>query len=782
MAADTALSGEPQLPSQPPPAPAAPSERDPLLAGGGLQAPLCGRCLLSLSGPQLLLILFVLFIAYQNRVGQWEAWWGAVVVVISADVLYAAAFISSILFSMCAVYYARLDAFKKNGLCYSLGWLLFLAINLTLCWYSMLKISSLHHVPITCIDRGLCVFDPDGSTEPNLSGLYGLMLSWVWVPTGFLVSVAGAFWRPWLLVGSLLLLVLHLLSLGHIGSWPVGMPWAHWRESIVGSAAWSSLLFCRLVARAYPENADSRFLYLASVVLVLMVTAFFFYVTSEPMVSFWSFIFRAWVRLFTKAGRLYPEEWVALVVMAWMFFRTAFIAASLRFEQWSARKRMEEGLRYALEHPYRAELEQGFGSPRGASFMNTLNRLSSSTDSPQRIGRLKEKQESLAAARQDSLQCSAGGAAALPRICSLKVRRTHLLKDSLRTLCDKPTSELLAKRMIVSFAGEMGVDAGGLTRDWFDSVSRMLAQGADDVKGVSLLALAPDQTLIPRPITDGSGEISDEQEQRFRSLLAVGRFIALAVLREQSLPLSFSLVVCKYLLQVAVGMVDVRQLDPEFYHGRVEQVLKPGGLAEVVAALGEPLTFVSAATEYRPVQEPLKAGGRDIVVTEETVTEYVQLLCEAHLCGGIRREIQCLLRGFWDVLPMELMRNCGVTPRELSVLVSGIARLDPDEWRKHSDGGLSQVHTWFWEIVEELDEERRCLLLQFATGSSRLPPGGFADLKPQFSVTLSPGSCDHLPHAHTCVNQIYLCYYESKEQLRQKLLAALTTAEGFGFA
>jgi len=167
-------------------------------------------------------------------------------------------------------------------------------------------------------------------------------------------------------------------------------------------------------------------------------------------------------------------------------------------------------------------------------------------------------------------------------------------------------------------------------------------------------------------------------------------------------------------------------------------------------------------------------------VTEETKTEYVQLLCEAHLCGGIRREIQCLLQGFWDVLPLEVMQQCEVSPRELSVLISGVAELDPDEWRRHSDSGSSDVLTWFWEIAHELDPEQRCMLLHFATGSSRLPPGGFVDLKPAFTVSVSDtGSVEHLPHAHTCVNQIVLPRYTERAQLKSKLLQALST-EDFG--
>jgi E3 ubiquitin-protein ligase HUWE1 len=336
-------------------------------------------------------------------------------------------------------------------------------------------------------------------------------------------------------------------------------------------------------------------------------------------------------------------------------------------------------------------------------------------------------------------------------------------------MIDKPVLELLAPNMVVAYSEEMGSDAGGLTRDWFHAVATELANGADDLQGTSLFATAPDGTLIPRPV-----QPQDDQD-KFRLLLAAGRFLALAVYREQPLPISFGLITCKHILGVPVGMDDVRQLDPEFYRGRVEAVLRRGGLASLNAVLDDPLTFMSAASPVHPIPEPLKEGGESIQVSDENKTEYVQLLCEAYLCSGIRREIQSLLQGFYALLPYPTLRHCGVTPRELSILITGIAVLDAHDWRINSYGGDTQVHMWFWELVQDLDAEQRCMLLHFATGSSRLPPGGFRSLKPPFTVSVNSGSSDRLPVAHTCANQLVLQEYDSKAQLEEKLLLALST-------
>ncbi|PAV93602.1 hypothetical protein WR25_10254 [Diploscapter pachys] len=40
----------------------------------------------------------------------------------------------------------------------------------------------------------------------------------------------------------------------------------------------------------------------------------------------------------------------------------------------------------------------------------------------------------------------------------------------------------------------------------------------------------------------------------------------------------------------------------------------------------------------------------------------------------------------------------------------------------------SKQVTWFWEWVRSLDQEKRARLLQFVTGTCRVPVGGFSEL------------------------------------------------------
>lgn len=97
------------------------------------------------------------------------------------------------------------------------------------------------------------------------------------------------------------------------------------------------------------------------------------------------------------------------------------------------------------------------------------------------------------------------------------------------------------------------------------------------------------------------------------------------------------------------------------------------------------------------------------------------------------------------------------------------------------------VIRYFWEAVAELDKEDKARLLQFVTGTSKVPLEGFRALQgvsgPQrFQIHKAYGPTDRLPQAHTCFNQLDLVEYGSKEQLTERLLVAIRAGSGFGFA
>ena len=66
---------------------------------------------------------------------------------------------------------------------------------------------------------------------------------------------------------------------------------------------------------------------------------------------------------------------------------------------------------------------------------------------------------------------------------------------------------------------------------------------------------------------------------------------------------------------------------------------------------------------------------------------------------------------------------------ELELLISGLPEIDVDDLRANTEyqgfTANSPVIQYFWEVVREMDKEDLALLVQFVTGTSKVPLEGF---------------------------------------------------------
>ncbi|KAK8405253.1 hypothetical protein O3P69_001669 [Scylla paramamosain] len=83
----------------------------------------------------------------------------------------------------------------------------------------------------------------------------------------------------------------------------------------------------------------------------------------------------------------------------------------------------------------------------------------------------------------------------------------------------------------------------------------------------------------------------------------------------------------------------------------------------------------------------------------------------------------------------------------------------------------------FWEVFHKLSLEQKKLFLKFLTGTDRVPILGMKALKLMIQSTADDS---FLPVAHTCITQLDLPKYNTKEKLKYKLLQAVQQSEGFG--
>jgi len=117
------------------------------------------------------------------------------------------------------------------------------------------------------------------------------------------------------------------------------------------------------------------------------------------------------------------------------------------------------------------------------------------------------------------------------------------------------------------------------------------------------------------------------------------------------------------------------------------------------------------------------------------------------------------------------------------MLICGEKEFDFNELESSTeyDGGFSRQTPcvgWFWEAVHSMDLEDKRKLLQFTTGSDRIPVGGLAKLK--LIIAKNGPDSDRLPSAHTCFNVLLLPEYSTKEKMNDLLMKAIKECKGFG--
>ncbi|KNA10493.1 hypothetical protein SOVF_143570 [Spinacia oleracea] len=360
----------------------------------------------------------------------------------------------------------------------------------------------------------------------------------------------------------------------------------------------------------------------------------------------------------------------------------------------------------------------------------------------------------------------------------ISVRRAYILEDSYNQLRMRSTQELKG-RLTVHFQGEEGIDAGGLTREWYQSLSRVIFD-----KGALLFTtVGNDSTFQPNPN-------SVYQTEHLSYFKFVGRVVGKALFDGQLLDVHFTRSFYKHILGVKVTYHDIEAIDPDYYKN-LKWMLEHD-ISEVLD-----LTFSIDADEEKLIlyertqvtDYELIPGGRNIKVTEENKHQYVDLVAEHRLTTAIRPQINAFLEGFNELIARELISI--FNDKELELLISGLPDIDLEDMRANTEysgySPASPVIQWFWEVVQGFSKEDKARLLQFVTGTSKVPLEGFSALQgisgaQKFQIHKAYGSQDHLPSAHTCFNQLDLPEYPSKEHLQERLLLAIHEAsEGFGF-
>jgi ubiquitin-protein ligase E3 A/E3 ubiquitin-protein ligase HERC4 len=343
----------------------------------------------------------------------------------------------------------------------------------------------------------------------------------------------------------------------------------------------------------------------------------------------------------------------------------------------------------------------------------------------------------------------------------LEIEREHLVEQTLEKIKQADPKDI-RKRLRVSFKGEEGLDAGGVTKEFF----QLLSEELFDINS----------GLWTTKFGDEVNWFNSDNSWDEKGYEMIGVLFGLALYNSVLLDVRFPMAVYRKLLGLPLGLEDI--VDEELRRGLKQLLDYEGDDVEDIFCLSFEVSWMELGEERRL---NLKPDGANIPVTNDNREEYVLRYVSWILVDSIKTQWNA-----FEVGVMRIMEDASLDlflPEELELLVVGSGILDFKALESNTkyEGGYdaeTEVVKNFWLYVNNASKETQVQLLKFATASTKAPIGGLG--KMPFIIQRAGPDSDLLPTSHTCFNTLLLPEYGSYEKLKNNLNRAVLECEGFG--
>nr|CAH8850174.1 unnamed protein product [Trichobilharzia regenti] len=352
----------------------------------------------------------------------------------------------------------------------------------------------------------------------------------------------------------------------------------------------------------------------------------------------------------------------------------------------------------------------------------------------------------------------------------LRVSRDRIVEDALLILeitCMENPSDF-KKQLLIEFEGEQGIDEGGLSKEFFQLIIERIFN--PDYGMFVLDDETQNYWFNPAPI--------DDMEREY---CLIGTLLGLAIYNDVILDINFPSVLYRKLFGKLGTFEDLFDAKPSLANGLKALLEHEGDDIEEVFGCSFTVNYLDSFGSV--ITHELKPNGAKIPVTKENRQEYIDLYTNFLLNESVRKQFNAFRRGFQMVVdesPLTFLFR----PDELELLIRGSPVYDFKELERvtmyEEYTADSPVIKNFWSVVHSMTEGQQKQLLQFSTGSDRVPVGGMSKMK--FTIARQGADTNRLPSAHTCFNILLLPEYQSLEKLKQSLLLAITHCKGFGMS
>lgn len=338
----------------------------------------------------------------------------------------------------------------------------------------------------------------------------------------------------------------------------------------------------------------------------------------------------------------------------------------------------------------------------------------------------------------------------------VKVDRKTTYAETLKLL-KKTSSFDLRKQVKVTFRTEEGQDQGGIKKEYFQLLS-------EEIKEERRLFEPKSKSIWFR-----LNSVCQRSE-----FVSIGKIIAIALYNNAVLNLPFPTLFFKRLLNKTTDLADLAEIEPELF-ASLTNMLRLSSVEIESCDLTFEITYGSGTKVF---QKSLVKDGSSVRVTAENVGMFVERYAKFLTADCVEQYMKLIRKGFITVIQpisFEFLHA-----KELEKIIVGSKYIDIRKLRSEcvyrGYNPDSDIVVWFWETVDAYNNDMKEKLLQFCTGSGRMP---ITSVSMNFVIMKNGCDTERLPSAQTCFNILMLPEYDTKEKLAQKMSLAINHTKGF---
>ena len=362
----------------------------------------------------------------------------------------------------------------------------------------------------------------------------------------------------------------------------------------------------------------------------------------------------------------------------------------------------------------------------------------------------------------------------LPNSKYMSIDRNNLLKSSIKEI--KKIS--LKDQIKINFKGEECIDAGGIMREYLTVLFKEI--------------LDPKTDLFEKTENDeisyifSQNQITSDKKEKYEF---IGTIIARALTQGLTVNCLLNSIIYKLILQEEIKLNDLIFIDRQLYLSlkNLIDLSKTQNIDDL-----EMYFEIDKKINGKMKHINLINNGNKIKVTNNNLYDFIAARIN-YLINSQLEGISYIIKGIEKVFPLSFFDD--FSSDELNLLINGFPFIDIEEWKENTEyvgyAENEQLIKNFWEILYTFSQDDLSKLLQFVTGCSRVPIGGFKSLESNkgslYKFTIQKIDYNknkmNFCRAHTCFNKIDIPNFPNKVELLNAIKFAIENeCLGFGMS